>query len=51
MTQVFAFVYGGLCIQEVLIVHAIVHKGIDGEVANSERSQVLEAATRGSVFR
>ncbi len=42
MTQVFAFVHGGLCIQEVLIVHTIVHKGIDSKVAHSKGSQVLE---------
>ena len=42
MPQILAFVYGRLCIQEVLIIHAIIHKGINSEVAHTERSQILE---------
>lgn len=47
MPQILAFVYGRLCIQEVLIIHAIIHKGINSEVAYTERSQVLEEVGPG----
>ena len=37
--QVLRFVYGRLCVQKVLIIDAVVHKGVDGEVAHTERGQ------------
>lgn len=42
VAQVFRLVQGGLGVEVVLVVEAVVHVGVDGEVAHAERCQVLE---------
>lgn len=42
MPQVLRLVYGRLCIQEFLVVYAVIHKGVDGKVSHSKGGQVLE---------
>ena len=42
MPQVLRLVYGRLCIQEFLVVYAVIHKGVDGKVSHSKVVQVLE---------
>ena len=42
MTEIFGFKYGGLSIQELLIVYSIIHKRVNREISHTKRSQVLE---------
>lgn len=42
MTKIFRFFHRRLRIEEVLIIHTIIHKGIDSEISNPERSQILK---------
>ena len=42
MTKIFCFLHCRLRIEEILIIHPIIHKGVDSEISNPERSQILK---------
>ena len=42
MPQVSGFLYGRLGIEKRLVVDAIIHIGIDGEIAHAKRGEILE---------